>query len=413
MTDEEAVPQVFEAGQTVQLVVEVKARRDAVSQLHAELQRLVDATHRHDDGVVRFEVGVDPEDETRYVGYEIWASRDALDRHAAKAHTQHFLSVAKQLVVDPARPLAATRWVPMRTEAPARYAVGTTAAADPPPGFAHQTFTTSDGAKLHFVTGGSGPTLLLLHGFPNTWYAWRDVMPALASTYRVVAADLRGLGDSTAGGLPNDVPTGAADVHELVAHLGCHTVSVIGQDWGGSTALAYAAAYPGEIAHLGVFEALPRGPWSDTGPGASGPWFADFHRIPDLPETIIAGQERTYLEWFYRAFSATPDVPTTNAVDEYLRTYVQPGKMRSALARYRGVEQEIAHNTKHLIEPLRIPVLAVGGATVFGSAVADNLRSAAANLRSMVIPDCGHYVAEERPADIANLIADFLTHSND
>ena len=410
-TGQAAGAPVLGGGPEVQLVVEVRARVDAVPRLRAELQRLVGATHRHDDGVVRFEVAEDPDDETRYVGYEIWASEDALERHAAKPHTQNFLEAAKDLVVDAAQPLAVSRWAPMRPEASVRCAVATTAPAEPPPGFVHQTCTTSDGADLHFVTGGSGPTVLLLHGFPNTWYAWRDVMPTLARAYRVIAADLRGLGDSTAGRLPNDVPTGAADVHELVAHLGCQTVAVIGQDWGGSTAFAYATAYPDEISHLGVFEALPRGPWTDLGAGPSGPWFAEFHQIPDLPEIVIAGNERPYLDWFFRAFSATPDVPTTEAVDEYLRTYVQPGKMTSALARYRGVEREVAHNTKHLNEPLRIPVLAVGGATVFGSAVADNMQSAARNLRGVVIPNCGHYVAEERPADVASLIVDLLAQN--
>jgi pimeloyl-ACP methyl ester carboxylesterase/quinol monooxygenase YgiN len=413
MSDQKGDSYVLEAGQAVQLVVEVKARTDAVPRLRAELQRLVDATHRNDDGVIRFEVGADPKDETRYVGYEVWLSQDALDRHAAKPHTRHFLEVAKQLVVDPAHPLGVSRWAPMRTEAPARYVVGSNPPAEAPPGFAHQTFRTSDEAELHFVTGGSGPTLVLLHGFPNTWYAWRDVMPALATTHRVVALDLRGLGESSAGSRPTDVPTGAADVHELVAHLGCETVSAIGHDWGGSTAFAYATAYPEEVSHLGVFEALPRGPWSDPGQRPPAPWFADFHQIPDLPEEIVTGNERAYLEWFYRAFSSTPDVPTTQAVDEYLRTYVQPGKMTSAFARYRGVEREIAHNTSHLTVPLQIPVLAVGGETVFGAAVADNLRSAATNLRNVVIPNCGHYVAEERPADVAELIIDFLASGHD
>lgn len=397
-------------GGAIQLVVEVRARPDAVPALRAELELLIDATHRDDDGVIRFEVGADPQDETRYVGYEIWASQDALDRHSAKPHTRGFLSAAKNLVVDPGQPLAVSRWAPIRAEMPARYAPAPASTAVPPAGFVHQTMTTSDGAELHFVTGGSGRPVFLLHGFPNSWYAWRDVMPLLASTCSVIAVDLRGLGDSTAGTRANDVPTGAADLHELVAYLGYDAVSVVGQDWGGSTAFAYAAANPGEITHLGVLEALPAGPWSDTRAGKSGAWFAGFHQIPDLPETLIAGRERPYLDWFYRAFSATPFVPTTEAVDEYLRTYAQPGKMTSALARYRGVQREIDHNTEHLNEPLRIPVLAVGGEAVFGAAVAGNLRHAAANIRSEVITGCGHYVAEERPAEVARLILDFLTH---
>lgn len=409
MNDQSPDRKVRSLDSAIQLVVEVRARPDAVPALRAELTRLTDATHREDDGVIRFEVGADPLDETRYVGYEIWASQDALDRHSAKPHTQGFLAAAKNLVVDPEQPLAVSRWVPMRAETPALYTPGPAGAAEPPAGFAHQKMTTSDGAELHFVTGGSGRPVILLHGFPNTWYAWRDVLPVLASTCSVIAVDLRGLGDSTAGTSANDVPTGASDVHELVAHLGYDTVSVVGQDWGGSTAFAYAAAYPAEITHLGVIEALPAGPWTDAGAGKSGAWFAGFHQIPGLPETLIAGRERPYLDWFYRAYSATPGVPATEAVQEYLRTYTQPGTMTSALARYRGVQREIAHNTEHLTEPLRMPVLAVGGEAVFGAAVAANLRHAAADVRSEVLAGCGHYVTEERPAQVAELILDFLT----
>ena len=398
-------------GGAVQLIVEVKARVDAVPAMRAELARLIDATHRVDDGVIRFEVAADPCDETHYVGYEIWASQAALDRHSSKPHTRGFLAAAANLVVNPSQPLAVSRWAPLRGEVPALYAPSPAGAAPPPAGFAHQTMKTSDGAELHFVTGGSGRPVFLLHGFPNTWYAWRDVMPALAGRYSVIAVDLRGLGDSTAGTQVNDTVTDAADLHELVTHLGYDEVSVFGQDWGGSAAATYAIAYSAEVTRLGVIEALPAGPWTDTSAGPSEPWFQGFHEVPDLPETLVAGRERPYLNWFYQAFTSTPNVPATAAVDEYLRTYAQPGKIASALARYRGVPRQIASNAEHLDKPLRIPVLAVGGDAVFGAAVAGNLRNAADNIRSEVFTGCGHFVTEERPAEVADLMLDFLAQN--
>jgi pimeloyl-ACP methyl ester carboxylesterase len=261
---------------------------------------------------------------------------------------------------------------------------------------------------MHYVIGGSGTPIVLLHGFPNTWYAWRDVMPRLAEHHTVIALDLRGLGDSDPGTQPNDVTTGAADLHGLVAELGLGPVLLAGQDWGGSTAFAFAAAHPDEVRRLAVLEAMPAGPWSETGSGSGGAWFVGFHQIPDLPEHMVAGRERTYLDWFFRAFSANPGAPTPAAVEEYVRCYTRPGAMASAFARYRGRGREIEHNTRHLSRPLDLPVLAVGGEQVFGAAVAENLRHGASDVRQEVFADCGHYVSEERPAELASVLLSFF-----
>ena len=397
------------AAAQVLLVVELTTKPGAQREMREALDRLVDAT-RQDRGVVRFEVGFDPDDETRVLGYEIWASQDALDEHKAKAHTREFLARARELVVDPSVTLRTGRWRPMREEMPAAYVPGPPAFAPPaapPPGFTSERRLVND-ARMHYVIGGSGTPVVLLHGFPNTWYAWRDVMPRLAERHTVIAVDLRGLGDSDPGTQPNDVPTGADDVHGLVAELGLGPVLVAGQDWGGSTAFAFAAAYPDEVRRLAVLEAMPAGPWTQTGSGAGSPWFVGFHQIPDLPERMVAGRERTYLDWLFRAYSATPGVPTPAAVDEYVRCYARPGSMASAFARYRGTDRQVEHNAKHLSRPLDLPVMAVGGERGFGAAVAENLRHGASDVRQEVLAGCGHYVAEERPAELASLLLSFF-----
>jgi len=120
-------------------------------------------------------------------------------------------------------------------------------------------------------------------------------MPRLAEHHTVIALDLRGLGDSDPGTQPNDVPAGAGDLHALVAELGLGPVLLAGQDWGGSTAFAFAAAHPDEVRRLAVPEAMPADPWTETGSGGGGAWFAGFHQIPDLPEQMVAGRERAYL----------------------------------------------------------------------------------------------------------------------
>jgi pimeloyl-ACP methyl ester carboxylesterase/quinol monooxygenase YgiN len=393
----------------VMLVVRLDTRPGFEPQMSEALAQLADATRQYDRGVVRFEIGLDPADGTRVVGYEIWESADRLAEHSAKKHTQRFLTRVRDLVVEPAEPLHAERWRPFHAETPADYAASADALRAPaalPSGFRSEHRQIGD-ARLHCVIGGSGPLAVLLHGFPNTWYAWRDVMSELAQTMTVLALDLRGLGDSESGEQPNDVPTGAHDLSLLIDQLDMGPAFVAGQDWGGSTAFAFAAAYPGSVKALAVIEAMPAGPWTD--PAAPSPWFAGFHQIPDLPEQLVRGRERTYLDWLYQAFSATPNVPDAATVDEYLRTYTRPGVMASAFERYRTVAGQIAHNSRYAAAPITTPTLAVGGERVFGPAVAENLRYAASHLETAIIDGCGHYVSEERPRELARLLLQFFS----
>src|ERR1700744_6009941 len=392
----------------VMLVVRSKTRLGAQAEMSHALERLGDATRRQDRGVVRFEVGLDPADDTRVVGYEIWASQDALDEHSAKDHTRNFVATARDLVVDPAQPLQVERWQPTSPETAPPYAASDdvlSAPASLPPGFRSEKRLIGD-TRLHYVIGGSGPLAVLVHGFPSTWYAWREGMAELASTMTVVALDLRGPGDSGAGKHPNDVPTGAEDLALLLDELDAGPAFIAGQDWGGSTAFAFAAAHPEAVRALAVIEAMPRGPWTDA--AAPSPWFVGFHQVPQLPEQLVLGRERAYLDWFYRAYSATPGVPDQLAVDEYLRTYARPGVMASALERYRAVGREVEHNQRYVGDGIATPILAVGGERVFGPAVAQNLLPAASHVQAAVIDGCGHYVSEERPHELTSLLRRFF-----
>ena len=396
-----------DSAEQITLVVRIRVRAGAQEQAKKAVADLAAATYRVDRGVIRFDVAIDPADDTQVLGYEIWQSQAALDEHASQPHTARFLELTADFADDPQEPLQVQRWRPLQPEQPAPYYDAPSPSAQPPAGFAHGWHTSGD-ARLHYVIGGSGVPLLLVHGFPNTWYAWREVMARLADSYTVVAVDLRGLGDSEAGLLPNDVPTGAADLASLVSELDLGPVFVAGQDWGGSTAFAFAAAQPGLVRRLAVLEAMPRGPWTAADSGGGSAWFAQFHQIPELPEMLTAGREQDYLGWFYQAFTATAGIPSHAAVQEYLRTYRNPAAMASAFARYRGTAREIAHNTEHLPELLQVPVLAIGGEHVFGDAVAANLRLAATHVESVVVPDAGHYLSEEAPDAVADALKAFF-----
>jgi pimeloyl-ACP methyl ester carboxylesterase len=268
-----------------------------------------------------------------------------------------------------------------------------------------------DGVRIHYLIGGAGPPVVLLHGYPETWYAWRKVMPQLAARYTVIAPDMRGFGDSSrpAGGY--DRKTMAGDIHNLVRRLGYDRVLLAGHDWGGSTAVAYATTWPAEVRRLVVIEAQPRGPWNEQDPGFREPWFYGFHRISGFAETIVAGRERQYLTWFYRAFTLAPDAITEAEIDEYMRSYGAPDGMRPGFELVRALPVDVENNRVAMAHRIDLPVLAIGGDHSLGTRVAENLAHLAANVQSVVVENCAHFVPEEHSAKTAELILGFFAES--
>ena len=277
-------------------------------------------------------------------------------------------------------------------------------------GFQHRFADVGEDVHLHFVTGGpaDGAPLVLLHGWPETWFAWRRVAPVLAGAgYKVIAPDLRGLGDSSRPRGGYDRLTMAGDVRRLVRDaLGWRDpILLAGHDWGGSTAAAYATAWPEEVRRLAVLEALPQGPWTDR---AAEPWFYGFHRIPGLAEAVTQAREREYLSWFYGAFARDPDVIPAADIDAYLRTYARPGGMRAGFEFVRALPTDIENNRLAMRRPYPGPALAVGAERSMGAKVAENLRHLAADVRTAVVPDSNHFVLEDRPDEVARLLLDFF-----
>ena len=266
---------------------------------------------------------------------------------------------------------------------------------------------------VHYVTAGEGEPLVLLHGWPQTWYEWRHVIPALAERFQVIAPDLRGLGDSTrpAGGY--DKLTVAEDVFRLVHdHLGLERICLAGHDWGGPVAFAYAAAHRQAVRRLALLDVTVPGDGAENLSQGGRRWHHGFHRTLDLPEALVQGRERIYLGWFYRTFSYRPDAVAEEAVAEYLRTYTQPGALRAGFSYYRAIPQDVADNRAMLERDgkLAMPVLGLGGDRSWGRRmeVVESLNRVAEDVRGGEVPECGHFIPEERPdVTIERLLAFF------
>jgi pimeloyl-ACP methyl ester carboxylesterase len=268
-----------------------------------------------------------------------------------------------------------------------------------------------DGVTLHYVVSGRGPAVVLLHGWPQTWFEWRHVIPALAERYTVIAPDLRGLGDSSRPETGYDKKTVANDVWLLVnGKLGHERLFVVGHDWGGPTAYALAAAHPEAVRRLAILDVVIPGDGGDFSQGGLR-WHHQFHLTPDLPEALTEGRERQYLSWFYRTFGHRPDAISEADIDEYLRTYAQPGAMRAGFAYYRALPQDAADNRANAERlKLPMPVLALGGAGGRGRGREPeaSLRRLALNVQGEVVAECGHWIPEEQPRCLADRLLGFF-----
>jgi len=182
--------------------------------------------------------------------------------------------------------------------------------------FTHH-MATVNGIQLHYVMGGKGDAIVLLHGWPQTWYEWRHVMPTLAGNYTVITPDLRGLGDSSKPLTGYDGATTAEDIYQLVSQLGFNKIFLVAHDIGGQTAFSYAATHPNNVTKLVIMDYIFAG-FLPPAFGQNGPWWFAFHQVPDLPETIVQGHEQEYLSWFYKGLAYNPEAITQSDIDEFV-----------------------------------------------------------------------------------------------
>jgi len=267
--------------------------------------------------------------------------------------------------------------------------------------------------RLHAVTGGDGPPLLLVHGWPQTWYAWRMLMPALARDFSVVAVDQRGIGLSGKPQGAYDTGTLANDLVALMDALGHRRFALYGTDVGMPIAYALAADHPDRVDRLVVSEA-PLPGISPSPPLFLPPllnerlWHLAFNQLPTVNEQLVTGREEIFFGAEFDASAGTNKLPA-EAVRYYIDTLAAgPDHLRGSFEFYRAIPTTSAQNEQRKTRRLSMPVLAIGGAESSGEGAGNTMKLAADDVQTLVIPGCGHWVAEQAPEELLAVLTAFL-----
>jgi pimeloyl-ACP methyl ester carboxylesterase len=274
-------------------------------------------------------------------------------------------------------------------------------------------FVEAGDLRMHAVIGGEGPPLLLIHGWPQTWYAWRMVMPSLAKDFEVIAVDQRGIGLSDTPEDGYDLGTLAADLVGLMDSLGHQRFALYGTDTGMPIGYALAADHPERVDRLIVSEAFipgisPSPPLVIPNPLNARLWHIPFNRLePEVNETLVRGKEDVY---FGAEFAASAGHPLP---DQTIAYYVEalasrPDALRGSFGWYRAIDTTIEQNQERKGRRLNMPILGIGGALSGGEMAAEAMKLVADDVQTVVLPESGHWVAEEAPEALLAAVTEFL-----
>lgn len=266
----------------------------------------------------------------------------------------------------------------------------------------------TNGTSIFVRSAGTGPAVVLLHGYGETGDMWVPMAVDLARDHTVVVPDLRGMGLSSKPEGGFDKKTQAGDVAGVLDELKIDRADLVTHDIGNMVGYAFAAQYPDRVPRFVLIDApLPGvGPWEEI---LKNPllWHFQFGG-PDM-ERLVAGRERIYLDRFWNEFSATPARFSEAARSHYSKLYAMPGAMHSGFMQFAAFDQDAIDNQKFLAKgKLPMPVLAIGGEKSFGPTMAKIMRFAATNVRQGIIPDSGHWIMEENPTATIAMVRDFL-----
>jgi pimeloyl-ACP methyl ester carboxylesterase len=267
---------------------------------------------------------------------------------------------------------------------------------------------------INYVRGGHGPVLVLVHGYPQTWYEWRDQLPELAERYTVIAPDLRGAGKSDAPAGGYDKKTMAADLHGLLVKLGLNRgIRLVGHDIGTMVAYAYAAAHPKEVTKLVLSEAPIPDDSIYTFPalnakGASVWNFGFFSLTNGLPEQLVDGRERLWVDRFIDQLEIRKGAVDARGVDEFASYLRDDAHLRASFEWFRAFAQDVKDSAVNRRTKLTMPVLAVGASGSLGESIETQVGRYATNVTGKVIADSGHWIYEEHPQQMTRVLLAFL-----
>jgi pimeloyl-ACP methyl ester carboxylesterase len=265
-----------------------------------------------------------------------------------------------------------------------------------------------EGIKLHYLTAGRGPAVILLHGYTQTSRMWKPLIPRLAENFTVIAPDLPGIGESEIPKDGLDMKTAAIRIHALARSLGIEKARVIGHDIGLMVAYAYAAQFPAEVEKLVVMDAFLPGVagWEDVYDNPN-IWHFRFHG--PTPEALVRGREATYFDYFWNDLAAdkTRSVPAADR-RAYVAAYARPGRMHAGWA-YFAAWPETAKDFAHLAQTkLTMPVLSIAGDKAAGDVLGQQMELVATDVHAIILKDTGHWVMEERPKETTEALLKFL-----
>lgn len=278
--------------------------------------------------------------------------------------------------------------------------------ASPPPGFKHA-YATVNGIKIHYVTGGSGEPLLLLHGFGQNWYMWNRLLPEFGQHFTVIAPDLPGLGESDKPATGYDKKTMAANIHALMDKLGYHKIDLAGHDIGLMVAYAYAAQYGDEVKKLALMDALLPGVepvWSQVKGSA---WWFGFFGWGASGE-LVAGREGLFLRNSWPVVQHARGAFTPVETAEFIRAYSVPGSTTGTFHWFGAFEQDAVDNKQFMQHKLTMPVLAMGGEYFGASFLAEHCRLVAENVSESKIAGAGHWIVQENEAQVRKDLLEFF-----
>jgi pimeloyl-ACP methyl ester carboxylesterase len=264
------------------------------------------------------------------------------------------------------------------------------------------------GAKLHYMTAGHGPTLILLHGYAETSLMWKPIMPALARRFTVIAPDLPGIGDSDIPADGLDMKSAAIRIHDLAKSLGVQKAEVVGHDIGLMVAYAYAAQFPAEVTKLVLMDAfLPGVEGWEAIYNNPGIWHFRFNG--PTPEALVKGRERIYFDYFWNDFAADKNHSIPEADRRaYAAAYARPGRMHAGWAYFVSFLQAAKDFAQLSQTKLTMPVLTIGGDKSLGKELGEQAKVVATNATVIVLKNAGHWVMEEQPKETSEALEKFL-----